>query len=206
MQTVRADQQRPLDAEARAITRLDQRPDAGAAGMLAIPRDLHARSNSASAETLDDRVVEEHLQAAAVYRVLRPLVAGAHAARLGVHLLAVQSDQHEFPGLQPDGVQLLRSDPELIELSHGVRLQVDADAKRLEMPHRFQHDAWDPDLMQGQGDTQSSDAAPGNEDRSTIHRPARIAGPVSGHAILTHFGRRGHQRPAYDRPGGGLAA
>src|SRR5688572_6449101 len=86
MQTVRADQQRPLDVEARAITRLDQRPDAGAAGMLAVARNLHARSNSASAETLDDRVVEEHLQAAAVHRVLRPLVAGAHAARLGVHL------------------------------------------------------------------------------------------------------------------------
>ena len=130
---------------------------------------VHARSNSAGAETLDDGLVEEHLQAAAVHRVLRPLVAGAHAARLGVHLFAVQSDQHQFPGLQPDGVELLWPDPELVELSHGVRLQVDADAERLEVPHGFQHETRHPDLMQGQCDTQSSNAAPGNEDRSTIH-------------------------------------
>jgi hypothetical protein len=43
------------------------------------------------------------------------------------------------------------------------------------MPHRFQYDARHPNLMQGQRDTQSSDAAPGNEDRSTIHQPARIS-------------------------------
>ena len=68
---------------------------------------VHALSHGAGAETLDDGLVQEHLQAAAVHRVLRPLVAGAHAARLGVDLFAVQSDQHKFPGLQPDGVELL---------------------------------------------------------------------------------------------------
>jgi hypothetical protein len=87
------------------------------------------------AESLDDGLVEEHLQAATVHRVLRPLVAGVHTARLAVHLFAVQSDQHPFPGLQPDGVELLWPDPKLIELSHGVWLEVDADAERLEVPH-----------------------------------------------------------------------
>ena len=104
-----------------------------------------------------------------MHRILRPLVTGTQAARLGVHLFAVQSDQHPFPGLQPDGVELLGPDPELVELTHGVRLQVDADPERLEVPHRFQHETRHIDLMQGQCDTQSSNAAPGNEDRSTIH-------------------------------------
>ena len=70
-----------------------------------------------------------------MYRILRPLVAGAHAARLAVHLFPVQSDQHKFPGLQSDGVELLWADAKLVELSHSVWLQVDADAERLEMLH-----------------------------------------------------------------------
>ena len=104
-----------------------------------------------------------------MHRVLRPFVTGAHAARLGVDLFAVQADQHKFPGLQPDGVEVIGPDPELVELTHGVRLQVDADAERLEVAHGFQHETRHIDLMQGQCDTQSSNAAPGNEDRSTIH-------------------------------------
>jgi hypothetical protein len=38
--------------------------------------------------------VEEHLQTAAVHRILRPLVAGEQAARLRVHRSAVQPDEH----------------------------------------------------------------------------------------------------------------
>ena len=169
MQTVRADQQGPLDLAALAVARLDQCPDAAAVVVIAVAGDRQAGSNGVCAETLDDGPVEQHLQTAAVHRILRPLVAGAQAARLGVHLLAVQSDQHPFPGLQPDGVELLGPDPEFVELAHRVRLQVDAHPERLEVPHGFQHEARHADLMQGQSDTQSSNAAPGNEDRSMIH-------------------------------------
>jgi hypothetical protein len=35
--------------------------------------------------------------------------------------------------------------------------------------------------MHRQSDTQSCDAAPGNENRSTIHGPARISGPFLSH-------------------------
>src|SRR4030095_12802361 len=101
---------------------------------------------------------------AAMYRVLRPLVAGAHAARLGVDLFAVQADQHKFPGLQPAGTEVIGPKPELVELTHGVRLHVDADAERLEVAHGFQHETRHTDLMQGQCDTQSSNAGTGNED------------------------------------------
>jgi hypothetical protein len=125
--------------------------------------------HGAGTETVEHGSVEEHLQTAAMYRVLRPLVAGAHPARLGVDLFTVQADQNKFSGLQPDGVELLGPDPELVELTHGVRLQVDPHPERLEVPYRFKHETRHIDLMQRQCDTQSSNAAPGNEDRSTIH-------------------------------------
>ena len=68
-----------------------------------------------------------------------------------------------------DGVELLGPEPELVELTHSVRLQIDAHPERLEVPDGLEYEAGHTDLMQGQCDTQSSNAAPGNEDRSTIH-------------------------------------
>ena len=62
-----------------------------------------------------------------------------------------------------------RSDAELLELPHRVRLEVDADAKRPEIGHGLEDDARHADLVQGEGDTESSDAAAGNEDGQSIH-------------------------------------
>jgi hypothetical protein len=70
---------------------------------------------------------------------------------------------------------LLWPDPKLVELTHRVRLQVDADSERLQIAHGFEHDTRHADLVQGQRDCQTSNAAPGNEDRSMIHRPLRIS-------------------------------
>ena len=64
--------------------------------------------------------------------------------------------------------RLLGPDPELVELPHGVGLQVDAHAERLEVSHRLQHDARHADLMQCQGDAQPPDAAAGDENGQTI--------------------------------------
>jgi hypothetical protein len=167
MQTVGADQEGPFDLQPLAVAGLDHGADT--ARVVAVTSDRHAGSHGAGAETVEHGLVEEHLQTAAMYRVLRPFVTGAHAARLGVDLFAVQADQHEFLGLQSDGVEVIGPDPELVKLSHGVRLHVDADTERLEVAHGLQHETRHTDLMQGQSDTQSSNAAPGNEDRSTIH-------------------------------------
>ena len=43
------------------------------------------------------------------------------------------------------------------------------------MLHGLQHEARYADLMQGQGDTQSSDAPTGNQNRSTIHKCESIS-------------------------------
>jgi hypothetical protein len=87
------------------------------------------------ARTIHDRPVEQHLQAATVQRILRPLITGAHATRFGVDFFPIQPDQDPFPGLETDGVELLGPDAEFIEFTDGIRLQVDADAERLEVAY-----------------------------------------------------------------------
>jgi hypothetical protein len=71
--------------------------------------------------------------------------------------------------LDADGVQYRRSDPELLELPYGVRLKVDANAERADVGHRLEHNAGDANLVKGEGDTESADAAAGNEDGQSIH-------------------------------------
>ncbi|MNC84867.1 hypothetical protein D3C83_04350 [compost metagenome] len=68
---------------------------------------------------------------------------------------------------------MLGRDADIVELPHGVRLQVDSQPERPEVPYGFEHDARDADLMQRQGDSQSADAAAGHEDRSICHECAR---------------------------------
>src|SRR5687768_1666128 len=99
MQTVRPDEQGPVDLRALTVASLDQNPNAMAVVIVAVTGDRRACANGVDPETIDDGSVEEHLQVAAVHRILRPLIAGAQAARLGVHLFAVQANQHPFPGL-----------------------------------------------------------------------------------------------------------
>ena len=44
-------------------------------------------------------------------------------------------------GLDTDSIELLRSDVELVKLAHGVWLQIDADAERLQFGDRLENDA-----------------------------------------------------------------
>src|SRR5688572_18967262 len=98
-----------------------------------------------------------------MHRVLRPVVTGEQTARLRVHVLAVQPDERPLARRQPDRVQSVGADTELVELADGVRLQIDADAERLELRDGFEHAARHADLLQRQRDTESADAATGNE-------------------------------------------
>jgi hypothetical protein len=64
---------------------------------------------------------------------------------------------------------MLGPDPKFGELTHCVRLQVDAHSERLEVLHRLEHETRHTNLMQRERNRQSSYAAPGNEDRSMVH-------------------------------------
>ena len=168
--------------------------------MAAIPGDLQAGADRASAEPFHRGPVQQHLQCAPVHGILRPPVTGEQAARLAVHVVAVQADERPFPGLYADGVERRRSNAELLELSDGVGLQIDTHAERPEVGDRLQYHARHPNLVQGESDTESSDAAAGNEDRQVIHEgvlsdptlPARRGTPGRSASSLTGILPRAH--------------
>src|SRR5688500_13010330 len=98
-----------------------------------------------------------------MHRVLRPVVTGEQTARLRVHVLAVQPHERPLARRQPDRIQSVGADTELVELADRVRLQVDAYAERLELRDGFEHAARHADLLQRQRDTESADSATGDD-------------------------------------------
>ena len=98
-----------------------------------------------------------------MHGILRPLVAGQQAARLGIDVVAVEPDQRPFLGGQTDAIEVGLRDAEVEELAHRIGLQVDADAQRAHVAHRLEDDAGHADLVQRQGRRQPADAAAGDE-------------------------------------------
>ncbi len=132
---------------------------------MAIAGDPVAQPHRGRAQAFEHRAVQQHLQLPAVHRVLRPAVAGEQAARLGVHLVAVAAHQRPFARLDADGVEHFSAQAQVIELAHGIGLQVDAHAQRLQLGHRFEHDAGHADLMQRERQRHAADAAAGDQHR-----------------------------------------
>ena len=67
------------------------------------------------------------------------------------------------------------AEAQLVQLAHGVGLQVDAHAERLERADRLQHEAGHADLVQGQREAQAADAGAGDQDRWWIQRLPSIS-------------------------------
>ena len=104
MQAVRGDQQAAFDFRARRPSRVSTQRG-HAVGVVAVAGDAVAQPDRIGAEPLERRPVQQHLQLAAVHRVLRPAVAGQQAARLGIDVVAVAPDQGPFARLDADGVE-----------------------------------------------------------------------------------------------------
>ena len=102
-------------------------------------------------------------------RVLRPVVAGEQTARLGVDVVAVEPDQCPFRAWMPMRSSSSAVDAEVVELAHGVGLQIDADAERRASRDRLEDDARHADLVQRQGRRQSANPAAGDEHRMIGH-------------------------------------
>ena len=128
MQSVGSYQERTRELEPLTIGRAYAHRDA--LGMIAIAGDAHAREDGLRAEPLDGRLMQQHLQLAAMNRILGPGVACEEAARLRVDVVAVEPDQGPFFGRQPDHIERVLPEAEIIELAHGIGLEVDADAER----------------------------------------------------------------------------
>ena len=85
--------------------------------------------NGVGAEAIAQRGEQQHLQPAAVHRILRIPVAAVDAARLTEQKRRLGVVVRDGRGRHGDPGQLV-AEPELVELAHGVRQEVDADAER----------------------------------------------------------------------------
>ena len=165
---VGADQQPAVRLRTRPVRMIDEGGHA-AVGRLAVAADAAAQADGVRAKPFNDLTVKQHVQAAAVYGVLRPLVPGLQAARLGIDVVAVQPDQSPFAGRHANLVELVLANAEIVELAHGVGLQIDADAQRPHLPHGLVDHAGHADLVEGQCGRQSADTAAGDDHRVFCH-------------------------------------
>jgi hypothetical protein len=180
VQAIGRHQQRAGHLHALAVARFDERGHAP--GILPVAGHAMAQPHGALAQALLHGIEQHHLQLSAVHRILRPPVAGLQAARFGIDLVAVAAYQGPFPRLQPDGVQHIVAEAQVMQLPHGVGLQVDAHAQRLQLRHRLEHDAGHADLVQREGGGHATDAAAGNEHGAG----GIVVGSSSRHAGIVH--------------------
>mgnify|MGYP003136857680 CR=1 FL=1 len=125
-------------------------------------------------EPFASRLVEDHLQPAAVDGILRPAIAGVAAARLAPDLLAVPVGVDQFLGLdrrrgEPVGEAQFR------QFAHRMRQQVDADAERSDLRHRLEQRDLDAGSVQGERRRQPADPAARHDDLHAVLHPAPAA-------------------------------
>ncbi len=126
---------------------------------------LHAETGAYRllAEALAHRGEQDHLQFAAMDRVLRIGVAGFHPARLGPYRGAALVDVAQLVGGDGGGRQR-RAEAQFGKGLDRRRLDIDADAKGAYLAAAFQQrDLADAGLVQGQGATEAADAGAGDE-------------------------------------------
>lgn len=93
---------------------------------------------------------------------LRPFIAGLDAAGLAPDRLAVLGKIRELAGAHGGGVKLVEQ-AKLDQLAHGMRQNIDADAKRLQRRDALEDFGGNADLMQAECQRQSADAAAGDK-------------------------------------------
>ena len=152
----------PLASEVEPSACFDERAHA-AVGILAVAGHSAPEPDRVRPDPLHHLFMQQHVELAAMNRILRPVVAGQEPARLGIDVVAVKPDQRPFLCGQADAVEILLGDAEIIEFAHGIGLQIDADAERAHFPHRFEDDAGHADLVERQGCCQPANAAAGDD-------------------------------------------
>ena len=88
---VRADEQRAARLGGRAVGVFDERGDT-AVGILPIAHHPATKSDRLRPDPLHHFFMQQHVELAAMNRVLRPVVASQKSARLGINVIAVKPD------------------------------------------------------------------------------------------------------------------
>src|SRR5690606_4975341 len=177
MQAVSGDQQASCHFRTRTRSVLQYGADAFAVRMIAITGDLHASADRLRSEPFQYRAIQQHLKLAAMHGVLRPVVAGTQTARLGVNVVAVESDQGPFLSLDTDCRERLWAKAQLVELAHGIGLQVDADSQRLDLGDTFEDVARHADLVQRERSAETADTGARDQNRTVAHSAPRRLPP-----------------------------
>jgi len=183
VQAIGRNQQRARHLPPLAVAGLDE---CGHAFGIILPVAHHALAqlHGVVAQALPHGVEQHHLQLPPVHRILGPVVARLQPAWLGVHLVAVATHQRPFARLQANRVQHLVAKPQVVQFSHGVGLQVDAHAQRLQLGHCFKDDAGHADLVQGEGSGHATDAAA--SDQHGAEGGCVGGSGCTGHAGIVH--------------------
>ena len=86
------------------------------------------------------------------------MIARLQTPRFGVNIVAIAPHQGPFQRGQAHLAQHIGANPKIEQLAHGIGLQVDAHAQRLDLGHRLEHGAGHTDLMQRQRQCHAANA------------------------------------------------
>jgi hypothetical protein len=162
MDAVGTDERSTLHFQRRTVAALETRSHRIALLLERLERGVG--HDALAAQPLDRGLIEQHLQIAAVNRVLRHCVTGRDAARLTPDQLAEFVVVLELAGLDC-GCGQFRRKAELMNDPRRMRQEIDADAERLQLRHLFEHTRLDAARMQTQCSSQAADAAAHDQDR-----------------------------------------
>src|SRR5262249_45096623 len=137
-----------------------------------------AGADRVRAEALDHGLMDHALQAAAMDRKLRHLVAGIEAALLVPDLLAVAREIEQLEGADGGGIELVQK-AEAGKLADGMRQGVDADAELADRVGLLVQFAIDAARAQPQG---RGEAAYSATDNDRLHRPLLRTKPGAAQA------------------------
>lgn len=180
MNAVGTDQQGALDLDRAALR---EEPGRHGVRILTVVDESMAGHEGFAAKTRRHRLQQQHVQTAAMHRVLGPVVAGVQAARLGVDLVAVATDQSPLPAAHADLRQHGVVQPQIEQLAHRIRLQIDAQAQRCELSNRLEDPTGHADLVQRQRRSESADATAGDQHRQAL-RLAQLQRSGPAHCAL----------------------
>ena len=174
----------PVASEVEPSSAFDQRAHA-AVGILPIAGHPAAEPDRLRPDPLDHLVMQQHVELATMNRILRPVVAGQEPAGLGIDVIAVEPDQRPFLCGQAHPVEIVFGDAEIVEFTHGIGLQIDADAERAHVPDRFEDNAGHADLVERQGCRQPTNAAAGDDHKIIRHMLGSICNLSNSIIALT---------------------
>ena len=135
----------------------------------AVCRRASAEPDGRIPRQLAETLVKRHMEPAAMRRILRPVISRICAARLSIDFLPLTPDKRPFARRHPETVHIFCRKAEIHELAHGIGLQIDPDAKRLQLGNLLDHKAGYTDLLQGQRGGKPADPATGDNDAVIGH-------------------------------------